>query len=206
MLYAPRVWRYGLARASYGGEAWDAKIKKQIKECALFMPIISAHTQERAEGYFRLEWHLAEQRTYLMAHDQPFLTPVVVDDTADSAARVPERFRERQWSRRPGGDTPRAFEERVKKLLGGSAADPGQHRPVPSGAISTPHPAKRTRPWFVAIISGVIACAALAIWQPWRKGEKPTPPGSAATTPPPPAPLSEARQLVQRAGAVWDYL
>src|ERR1700679_1459774 len=64
-----------------GGDAWDQQIRKQIKECALFVPVISTHTQTRAEGYFRLEWHLAEQRTYLMAHDQHFLMPVVVDDT-----------------------------------------------------------------------------------------------------------------------------
>src|ERR1022692_1132895 len=86
-----------------GGDAWDQSIRRQIKECALFIPVISAHTQERSEGYFRLEWHLAEQRTYLMAHDQPFLVPVVVDGTADAVARVPERFRERQWTRLPGG-------------------------------------------------------------------------------------------------------
>src|SRR3954464_4685613 len=55
-----------------GGDAWDAKIRKQIKECALFVPVISANTQARMEGYFRLEWHLAEQRTYLMTHDRAF--------------------------------------------------------------------------------------------------------------------------------------
>ena len=27
-----------------GGDAWDASIRKQIKECALFVPIISANT------------------------------------------------------------------------------------------------------------------------------------------------------------------
>ena len=37
-----------------GGDTWDAKIRKQIKECALFVPVISAATQARAEGYFRL--------------------------------------------------------------------------------------------------------------------------------------------------------
>jgi len=26
-----------------GGDAWDAKIRTQIKECALFVPVISAH-------------------------------------------------------------------------------------------------------------------------------------------------------------------
>jgi hypothetical protein len=42
-----------------GGEAWDTKIKKQIRECALFVPIVSANTQARPEGYFRLEWRFA---------------------------------------------------------------------------------------------------------------------------------------------------
>jgi TolB-like protein len=103
-----------------GGDAWDQKIRRQIKECALFVPVISAHTQTRAEGYFRLEWHLAEQRSYLMAHDQTFLLPVVVDDTPDSATRVPDRFRERQWTRLPGGTTPREFVERVRGLVSGA--------------------------------------------------------------------------------------
>src|SRR3954470_1573508 len=46
-----------------GGDAWDAKIKEQIRECALFMPIVSATTQVRGEGYFRREWKLAVERT-----------------------------------------------------------------------------------------------------------------------------------------------
>ena len=47
-------------------------IRKQIKECALFLPVISASTQAREEGYFRLEWKLAIDRSYLMADDKPF--------------------------------------------------------------------------------------------------------------------------------------
>jgi hypothetical protein len=38
-----------------GGDAWDHSIRKQIKACALFMPIISRNTHARSEGYFRLE-------------------------------------------------------------------------------------------------------------------------------------------------------
>jgi TIR domain len=45
-----------------GGDAWDAAIRRQIKTCALIIPIISANTQGRAEGYFRLEWKLAIDR------------------------------------------------------------------------------------------------------------------------------------------------
>ena len=76
-----------------GGDAWDAKIRGQIAACALFVPVISANTNARGEGYFRLEWKLAVDRSHLMAHDQPFLLPVVIDDTTDAAARVPPEFR-----------------------------------------------------------------------------------------------------------------
>src|SRR3954469_23953209 len=56
-----------------GGDAGGAKIRKQIKECALFVPVVSANTQARAEGYFRLEWRLADQRTHLMGKSKTFL-------------------------------------------------------------------------------------------------------------------------------------
>ncbi len=72
-----------------GGDVWDQKIRKQIKECAIFMPIVSERTQSRGEGYFRLEWKLAVERTHLMAEGVPFLAPVVVDATPESAAVAP---------------------------------------------------------------------------------------------------------------------
>jgi hypothetical protein len=49
-----------------GGDAWDRKIREQISACVLFVPIISANTQARREGYFRLEWKLADERTHLI--------------------------------------------------------------------------------------------------------------------------------------------
>ena len=45
------------------------------------MPVISSNTQARQEGYFRLEWRLADQRAHLMSRDRAFLVPVVVDGT-----------------------------------------------------------------------------------------------------------------------------
>jgi DNA-binding CsgD family transcriptional regulator/tetratricopeptide (TPR) repeat protein len=100
-----------------GGDAWDAAIKQQIKACALFIPIISAHTRARAEGYFRLEWKLAVDRSHLIAADRAFLVPVVIDAVRDSDARVPDKFREVQWMRLPGGETSPNFVERVSQLL-----------------------------------------------------------------------------------------
>ncbi|MGH8133311.1 MAG: toll/interleukin-1 receptor domain-containing protein, partial [Steroidobacteraceae bacterium] len=80
-----------------GGDAWDRQIKKQIHDCALFMPVISAGTQARAEGYFRLEWHLAEQRTHLIGRQRAFLVPVCIDDTPERNADVPDAFLAVQW-------------------------------------------------------------------------------------------------------------
>jgi len=74
-----------------GGDAWDAKIRGQIGFCALFVPIISASTQARHEGYFRLEWKLAEDRSHLMAKGKAFIVPVNVDATTERGALVPER-------------------------------------------------------------------------------------------------------------------
>jgi hypothetical protein len=102
-----------------GGDAWDQSIRKQVKTCALFLPVISRNTHERDEGYFRLEWKLAVDRCHLMAADRAFLLPVVIDDTPDGDERVPERFREVQWTRLQGEVTPAAFVERVRRLLSG---------------------------------------------------------------------------------------
>ena len=71
-----------------GGEAWDQKIRRQIRECDFFMPVISARTEARAEGYFRREWRFAVERTLDMADDHVFLVPVVIDNTVGETARV----------------------------------------------------------------------------------------------------------------------
>jgi TolB-like protein len=106
-----------------GGDAWDTSIRRQIKACALFIPVISHTTHDRVEGYFRLEWKLAVDRSHLIATDQAFLLPVVIDDTREGDERVPERFREVQWTRVPGGDASPAFVERIKRLLSGELSE-----------------------------------------------------------------------------------
>ena len=100
-----------------GGDAWDAAIRKQIKTCALFIPVISRNTHVRSEGYFRLEWKLAIDRSHLMATTRTFLLPVVIDDVREDDDAVPERFRDVQWTRLPEGRTPTAFAGRVVRLL-----------------------------------------------------------------------------------------
>jgi TolB-like protein/cytochrome c-type biogenesis protein CcmH/NrfG len=120
-----------------GGDAWDAAIRRQIKTCALFIPIISQNTQARDEGYFRLEWKLAVDRSHLMSATRSFLVPVVVDDTADSDEHVPDRFRELQWTRLLQGETSAAFVERVAALLSGDPARAASHPEAPIAQVAT---------------------------------------------------------------------
>jgi hypothetical protein len=89
-----------------GGEAWDRSIRQQIRECQLFIPIISTQTDARREGYFRREWKMAVERTHDISERVAFLVPVVIDDTSDSSADVPDRFREVQWTRLRAGEPP----------------------------------------------------------------------------------------------------
>ena len=100
-----------------GGDAWDRQIRSQIHDCALFVPIISTHSQARLEGYFRREWKMAADRTHDMAEEKAFLLPVVIDDTSERSASVPDRFRDVQWTRFAAGMVPSAFVERVSRLL-----------------------------------------------------------------------------------------
>ena len=138
-----------------GGDAWDQKIRRQIRECALFMALISAHTDARPEGYFRREWRLAVDRTQDMADDEPFLLPVVIDDTSDATARVPDRYRQAQWTRLPDGVTPSAFVERVSSLLA-----PDRHNsraPTRPSPASTPKARTIPRAFLALLLLAAVA-------------------------------------------------
>src|SRR6516225_7760639 len=114
-----------------GGDAWDQKIRRQIRECDFFMPLISAQTEARPEGYFRREWRLAVARTLDMADDHTFLLPVVIDDTTQDGARVPERFLSVHWLRVPGGRPTPALEALCRRLVSGAPViEPSKKKPT----------------------------------------------------------------------------
>jgi TolB-like protein len=140
-----------------GGEAWDRKIRKEIHDCALFIPVISANAHARDEGYFRLEWKLAADRSHLMAPDKTFLLPVVIDHTLQTDERIPDRFRELQWSRLPDGQVPSAFIERVQRLL--SPVEPY----APTAARSAPGRVSSSAPTIVSTLPSWGAKRALPV-------------------------------------------
>lgn len=196
-----------------GGDAWDQKIRRQIKECALFVPLITANTNARPEGYFRLEWKLAVDRSHLMADDAPFLFPIVVGDVTDATARVPEKFRDVQWTRLRLDETPAELAVRIVKLLGGGSSVGGVSHPDFSQSSGRKVPpttgsaAGGWQWWMVFPIAGTIMGLVFAFGTFFR----PRSAAPAAATPAPtvaatPAPatksVSEARRLADRAFAL----
>jgi len=154
-----------------GGDAWDQKIRQQIRDCALFVPIISANTAARGEGYFRLEWGLADQRTQMIARNKTFIVPVCVDATPDAGADVPDSFLRVQWTRLPAGATPAAFGQRIATLLGLPVAAAPAAPPAAAPPPAAEPPRVAAAPLRVRLIAAAAVAAglvALIAWQPWR--------------------------------------
>lgn len=165
-----------------GGDAWDQKIRRQIRECDYFMPVISAHTEARHEGYFRREWRVAVERTLDMADDHIFLLPVAIDATPEAGARVPERFRAVQWLRLPGGQPSAALEALCRRLVSGATEEQPSTRKSPEQPAARPpprrgnvfpvfpheEPGQRIRFWFQvvgwALHSGWVAFSRFPKW------------------------------------------
>ncbi|MGA7540727.1 MAG: TIR domain-containing protein [Steroidobacteraceae bacterium] len=145
-----------------GGDAWDQKIRRELRDCALFIPIVSANTAARQEGYFRLEWDLADQRRHMIAPNHAFIVPVCVDATPENCADVPESFQRVQWTRLPGGETSAAFVERIQRLLSGEA--PARSDVARTLGIARAAPAsRRPKRWRMVFVYGAIAAGALLV-------------------------------------------
>src|SRR5580700_7949700 len=150
-----------------GGDAWDRQIHDRIRDCRLFVAIISASTEARDEGYFRREWKLAVDRTHDMAEHKPFLVPVAIDDTPERSASVPDKFREVQWTRLRDGEATPAFVARITTLINAEHSRP--EPPVGTGGVSAPtvqrRPASRRFGASVGIAASFIVVA--AGWITW---------------------------------------
>jgi TolB-like protein/Tfp pilus assembly protein PilF len=154
-----------------GGDIWDQRIRREIHDCELFVPVISVNTASRHEGYFRLEWDLADQRTHMLARNRAFIVPVCLDATPDTGADVPESFRRVQWARLPGGEAPTEFVRRIEQLLSGKG-------------IPTTAPSARGKRSWVWPTSLAVAIATVAVTgyclveRPWIS--RPPPPATFA--------------------------
>src|SRR5215469_14155024 len=166
-----------------GGDAWDQKIRQQIHDCALFIPIISSNAASRPEGYFRLEWDLADQRSHMIARSRVFVVPVCLDTTTEAASDVPESFKRVQWTRLPAGETPPAFAERVSKLLSPVETKKPSRVVPPASSVAGAPSRSRRRLWKAVLpaASAALVLVALGYLVVGRQGHsKPT--GQAANS------------------------
>ena len=199
-----------------GGDAWDTKIRGQIKSCTLFVAIVSGRTEARSEGYFRREWRLAVDRTHDMAAGVAFILPVVIDDTSESHAAVPEEFLRFQWTRLADGEPTPEFVGQVKQLLvsprksaSASAPDAPRPRPGPAGTAEVqpagPRPTSQRSPFVWGAAAAFVVALAAGLYfglrpapsagpVPARATSAESAPGPvkpAAPDPPAPAPVNE---------------
>jgi TolB-like protein len=206
-----------------GGDTWDQKIRTQIKTCALFVPLVSQRTEERAEGYFRREWKLAIDRTQDMAGSKAFIVPVVIDATRESGASVPEEFMRYQWTRLADAQPTPEFVMQVKRLLETPKKSPvvGRGLPTPPGSPSAAsqtsagsgdpalHASRASRQ---PVLLGVIAVAAIAaaVYFALRPSAKEpaaptTPPKPVAEAKPAPAPTVAVPAISEKSLAVLPF-
>ena len=101
------------------GDDYDRKIHANIARCSFFVPIISATTQRRHEGYFRREWSYAVDRSRNIAEGAVFIVPGCIHNTPEAEALVPEKFRALHIARTPGGEPGTEFLRRLQDLCSG---------------------------------------------------------------------------------------
>ena len=99
------------------GDEYLQKIRRNIKKCSYFIPLISKQSISRAEGFFIREWKWAIERMESIADSVPFVLPVVIDNTDAYTEAVPEAFRKAQWSNLPGGNITPEFRTKIVQLI-----------------------------------------------------------------------------------------
>ena len=152
------------------GDEWDAKIRRQIRECVLFIPLISASTQARHEGYFRIEWELAAERAQGIAQGVPFILPVIIDDTPEGEALVPDRFRRVHWTFLQEGRMTAEIQAQFLKLWTRRTAAPREEARrissvnTASGLPTLPAPRRSKRLRWFALAAAIGAVLFASIW------------------------------------------
>ncbi|MEO7723554.1 MAG: toll/interleukin-1 receptor domain-containing protein [Chthoniobacterales bacterium] len=99
------------------GDPWWKVIDRNIATCDVFIPVISANTNQRHEGIFLREWNRALDRLKDMDRARArFIHPVIVDDTAEGAVTF-DGFREFHYARAAGGEPQSDFIKTLTSIV-----------------------------------------------------------------------------------------
>lgn len=91
------------------GHDYEEKIRRNIKSCSFFMPVLSKTTIDRHEGFFRREWRIAIDRAQDIGDHIPFILPVAIDDVPTESEAIPIQFQKLHWARLPAGEGDKDF-------------------------------------------------------------------------------------------------
>jgi len=104
----------------HSGMDFGCRIEDAVKKhCALFLSLISRHTESQAEAYFHRERNWAAERAQSYSdHDrEDFYHPVVIDDLdLGTIVREPRLFSGCHRSQLPGGIVTPEFGQRLLAL------------------------------------------------------------------------------------------
>jgi hypothetical protein len=118
-----------------GGDNFNEKIRYYVSNCALFLPLFSAGSLQRKEGYFRSEWAAAQERdTRFTGTGSSCVIPIIVDrdstilNHSDSYPGIPQPFRSLQMYHCPQGNPTEELISCLRKHLGSESLAAGRDR------------------------------------------------------------------------------
>jgi hypothetical protein len=99
-------------RALQPGDAFEQRIRENIRGAAFFLAIISRSFDKPSRalgGYVLKEWKWAEDASLERHKEDAFLQPIVIDDTPSGAQFVDTPYRDLHWTRLRDGRLPQEF-------------------------------------------------------------------------------------------------
>lgn len=98
------------------GDNFKNRIKTNIEQCSLFVPIISRNTLTQERRFFRFEWKYAQDCTDFYPDSRRFIMPIAIDDTPPDDPNLDEYIRELHWERLKNGQCRAEFLSEIKDL------------------------------------------------------------------------------------------
>jgi len=106
------------------GDEWENKIKDNIRNAALFIPIISANSLDHDDGYVFKEWLFGSYEWRARDKDkeqEKFLVPVVIDNSPLYSEKIQKRFDKHitdlNITKMPEGKPDETFLNQIRKML-----------------------------------------------------------------------------------------
>lgn len=95
------------------GDKYEEVIRDRIRDCSLFVPVVSRHAITPERRWFRIEWSEARRVEETVAASQRFILPVVIDNTSPDEPDL-RQFKNLNWTELPDGRPTSEFVENIR--------------------------------------------------------------------------------------------